>query len=211
MDSRSTEPRWFGHILPWHRTDDGSWAVEHRGVTHPLIKLTAHEAGQVGSRPGWHFAHHPDLPVAERGTPNTGRCGPRLGANLASARRMAEAWLLPGPERAATDTTPHFVLVISNAGAALPLPAGPTVRTITLGTAHEELRILARHPAATRHSDHLGVLMPQFDNRELGFYAAIGDHRGRTPLTNDPLPWRDAATLLARGLAELLTNQERTS
>lgn len=207
---REQRTPWFGDILTWTRTNDGNRQTVHEGTTHELIALTAHEAAQVGTKRGWHFRHHPDLTAEERDTPAARPVGPRLGTTIDYARCMAEAWLLVGPDRGPTDTTPGFMLVLNNAGARLPLPDGAPVPAVTLHTSRHENRIHAEHPTDPGRA-HLGVLVPRFTGTRVGFLVGIGDNPPRTRLADRPLPWRDAATLLARGLADLLTEQERAS
>jgi hypothetical protein len=107
----------FGGLLGWERAA-GGWEACHAGRVLRLTWLGPGQAGDCGTSPGWHLDSHPDAGPGEWP-------GPRVGAALPAARRLAEAWALTPPaDHRPTASTPSIILVLGGSGAVFRGPSG---------------------------------------------------------------------------------------
>ena len=102
---------WFGNRLDWQRQPDGSRAAWHGGRAHTIVKVTGHWARSERTTPGtWHLWDD----NAEGDPTRWNGLGPGVGTNLATAKEIAEAWIICG--RNQMMDYPPLNSAISNAG-----------------------------------------------------------------------------------------------
>ncbi len=144
------ERRWFGQALWWGR-EQGTWYVARGRRRFPLVRVTATEAEAYGNgtRPGWHFAEHPEQP-------GHGELGPWLGRIIRHGRALAEAWLLaPAGDRDSCVFAPSLINTLSGGGAAFVAADGQALSAWPMPW---EARIEIRD----RRSDAVGWVGPWF-------------------------------------------------